>query len=286
MNKSSFLMDTLRGMVIGIANIIPGVSGGTMMVAMGIYDQLIYSITHLFSDFKKSIKFLIPIFAGILLALALLSKLLEYCLLHWPIATNLGFCGLILGSLPAIARHVKHKGFSTSMGVCFVVFFALVVGGSLISGSSAGNVTLNTSFMGLVMLFIVGVIAAATMVIPGVSGSMMLMLMGYYEPIINLVSETVDSLIHFNMAQFGHCFLLAVPFGLGVIIGIFAIAKLIEWILAKWRLQTYWAILGLILASPFAILIQTNWATFSIWQLIFGILACLAGGYAASRLAE
>ena len=111
MNKSSFLMDTLRGLVIGIANIIPGVSGGTMMVAMGIYDKLIYSITHLFSDFKKSIKLLIPIFAGILLALALLSKLIEYCLLHWPIATNLGFCGLILGSVPAINHHVRHKGF-------------------------------------------------------------------------------------------------------------------------------------------------------------------------------
>lgn len=286
MNKSSFLMDTLRGMVIGIANIIPGVSGGTMMVAMGIYDKLIYSITHLFSNFKKAVKLLLPIGIGILLALALLSKLIEYCLATWPVATNLGFCGLILGSLPAIAKQVQHKGFHSSMAICFIVFFALVVGGALFTESAVANVTLKADFFGIVMLFIVGVISAATMVIPGISGSMMLMLMGYYEPIINLVSETVDSVIHFNLSEFWHCFTLAFPFGLGVIVGVFAIAKLIEWILSKWRLQTYWAILGLIIASPFAILIKTDWSTFSIWQLIFGCLAALAGAFAAYKLSD
>lgn len=285
MKKTSVWMEILQGMVIGLANIIPGVSGGTMMVSMGIYDKLIASITHLFSDFKKSMKFLLPIFVGIALALVLLAKLFDFLLLHYPVATNLGFCGLILGSLPMIANQVKHKGFSISMGVCFAVFFALVAILGFVTESSGGTATLNLSIGGIIMLFIVGVVAAATMVIPGVSGSMILMLMGYYEPIINLISTAISDLTGGNWAGLGHCILLAIPFGIGVIVGIFAIAKLVEWVFSKWKTQTYWAILGLICASPIAILANTNWSTFSLLQLMFGVLAFAAGLLAARKLA-
>lgn len=284
MNTNSFLLDMLRGMVIGIANIIPGVSGGTMMVAMGIYDKLIHAVTHLFSEFKKSIKLVFPILVGVVLAIILLAHLFEYLLANWPIATNLGFCGLILGSVPPILSQVKHKGFHWSMAASFIVFFALVVISALMGETSGNSVTLSLSFGGIVMLFLVGIISAATMVIPGVSGSMMLMLMGYYEPIINLVNEVVDSFFHFQFGQFWHYFLLALPFGIGVIVGIFAIAKLIEWVLEHYRLQTYWAILGLIAASPIAILLKTDWAGFSIVQLLIGLAALAAGAFAASKL--
>lgn len=286
MKNTSFWMNVLRGMVVGIANIIPGVSGGTMMVSMGIYDQLIYSITHLFSDFKKAMKLLIPIFIGVLLALVLLAKLFDWLLVHYPIATNLGFCGLILGSLPSILNQIRHKGFHSSMAICLAIFFILVIAGAALGDASGAEVTLNTSFMGLLMLFIVGIISAATMVIPGVSGSMMLMIMGYYQPIISLVSDTVDALIHFNMASLGHCIALCLPFGIGVIIGIFAIAKLIEWVLKKWPIHTYYAIIGLIVASPIAILMKTDWASFSILQLVLGLLALAAGTFAAMKLAD
>lgn len=276
MNKTLFELNIVRGMIIGLANIIPGVSGGTMMVAMGIYDQLIHSITHLFSQFKKSFQLLLPIFIGIALAVVILAKLFDFLLIHAPIATNLGFCGLILGSLPPILNNVKHKGFNASHGISFGIFFAIVILGALFSSASGSEAKLTLSLGGIFMLFIVGVIAAATMVIPGVSGSMMLMLMGYYQPVISLVSTMVDSLIHFNFGQLWHCILLAIPFGLGVVVGIFAIAKLIEWILKRWKLHTYWAILGLIIASPIAILIQTNWASFSLWQFAIGIVAFAA----------
>lgn len=279
-------MDILKGMVIGIANIIPGVSGGTMMVSMGIYDQLIESITHLFSDWKKSLRFLIPIFIGIALSLALLSKLFEFLLVHYPIATNLGFCGLIIGSLPAIFAQVKNKGFNASMAVSFLVFFVFIIATAFFSEESGTSVTLRLDLPGVLMLFVVGVISAATMVIPGVSGSMVLMLMGYYTPIISLVSDAVDSLIHFNMPQLLHCIGLGVPFALGMAVGIFAIAKLIEWVMHRWKTQTYWAIIGLITASPIAILIKTNWASFSIVQLLAGIAALIAGAAAAKALAD
>lgn len=286
MNKN-FWIDILKGMVIGIANIIPGVSGGTMMVSMGIYDQLIHCVTHLFSDFKKSFQFLLPIGIGIVLALAILAKLFDYLLLNWPIPTNMAFCGLIAGSLPSIFKQVKGKKITLSMAICALLFFMVVVGGALIGESSGSqSVVLSTSIGGLFMLFLVGVIAAATMVIPGVSGSMILMLLGYYEPIINLVSESIDSLIHFDFSLLGHCIALAIPFGVGVILGVFAIAKLIEWILERWETQTYWAIIGLIVASPIAILINTDWSRFSLAQLGIGFLSCMLGSFIALKLSE
>lgn len=284
MKNSSFLMDTLRGMVIGIANIIPGVSGGTMMVSMGIYDRLIHAITHLFSEFKKSMKLLIPIFLGVILSLALLAKLFSYLLANWPIATNLGFCGLILGSVPSIFQNVKHKGFNKSYGICFALFFVVIILFAALNEVSGNDVVLKVNFFNLIMLFIVGVISAATMVIPGVSGSMILMLMGYYQPVINLISDAISALVHFNLPEIGRCVALGLPFGIGVILGIFGIAKLIEWIMNKWKLQTYWGILGLIIASPIAILMNTSWASFSIVQLLIGLVACAAGWYAAGKL--
>ncbi|WP_304683386.1 DUF368 domain-containing protein [Ileibacterium valens] len=284
--KNNALIDVIRGMVIGIANIIPGVSGGTMMVSMGIYDQLIYSITHLFSDWKKVWRFLLPIGIGIVLAILLLSKLFEFLLGAYPIPTNLGFCGLILGSLPFIFQNVKHKGFGLKDFIPFIVFFLLIIGFSLLEEKSGADVLLKLDLPGILMLFVVGVITAATMVIPGVSGSMLLMLMGYYEPILSTISNAIDALIHFDIAQLMYIAGLMVPFALGVAVGTFGIAKIIEWIFSRWKTQAYWAIIGLIIASPIAILVKTDWAGFSIIQLVIGILCFGAGALAAYRLSE
>ena len=101
------LKQVLQGMVVGIANIIPGVSGGTMMVAMGLYDRLIHAITHLKKEFKESMKLLIPIFIGAGIAIVALSRLFEFLLETYPIPTNFAFCGLIAGSLPFIFKKVK-----------------------------------------------------------------------------------------------------------------------------------------------------------------------------------
>ena len=97
------------GVIASATMIIPGVSGGTMMVAMGIYDKLIHCITHLKSEFKEAIKLLIPIFAGAGIAVILLSRLFEYLLAVYPIPTNFAFCGLIAGSLPFLPRNHRYR---------------------------------------------------------------------------------------------------------------------------------------------------------------------------------
>ena len=161
----------LQGMVVGIANIIPGVSGGTMMVAMGLYDKLIHSITHIKSELKESLKLLFPIFLGAGLAIVILSRLFEYLLEVHPIPTNFAFCGLIAGSLPFILKKVKGSNpTKASNMIPLIIFFAIVVLMAVMGEAKGVASTIDLNFIEIVKLLVVGIIAAATMVIPGVSG--------------------------------------------------------------------------------------------------------------------
>ena len=140
---NNMLKKILQGMVVGIANIIPGVSGGTMMVAMGLYDKLIHSITHLKSEFKESIKLLIPIFAGAGIAIVALSRLFEFLLATYPIPTNFAFCGLIAGSLPFIFQKVKGHSVTVGKMIPFFIFFGVVILMAVLGedGGSAADVS-------------------------------------------------------------------------------------------------------------------------------------------------
>lgn len=278
------LKKLLQGMVVGIANIIPGVSGGTMMVAMGLYDKLIHAITHLKSEFKESLKLLVPIFLGAAIAIVALSRLFEFLLTNYPIPTNFAFCGLIAGSLPFIFKKVKGHAVSVGKGVCFVIFFAVVILMAVMGETSGNAADVSFGFINVVKLLVVGIIAAATMVIPGVSGSMMLMLLGYYDTILKTINRFMDVLIAFDIQDIlVQCGIL-IPFGIGVILGIFLIAKLIEFIFSKSEIHAYYAIIGLILASPIAILLKTDWSDFSVLMLVTGIITFVLGWFVSSKL--
>ena len=276
----------MQGVVVGIANIIPGVSGGTMMVAMGIYDKLIHSITHLRKEFKESLKFLIPIFAGIGVALVVVARILEFCFAVFPIQTNLLFCGLIVGSLPFIFTHVRGKRITGGMMLSFLAFFGIVIVMALMGENEGDAADVSFSAINVIKLFGVGVIAAATMVVPGVSGSMMLMILGYYNTILACINDTVRALTEFDIPAVAESMVVLVPFGIGVVVGIFLIAKIIEFIFQRAETYAYWAIIGLILASPIAILWKTDCNGFTVNALLTGIAAFVAGWLVAGRLGE
>lgn len=271
-------------MVVGIANIIPGVSGGTMMVAMGLYDKLIHSITHLKSEFKESMKLLLPIFAGAGIAIVVLSRIFEFLLSEYPIPTNFAFCGLIAGSLPFIFKKVKGHTVSIGKIIPFLVFFAIVILMAVLGDTKGADADVTFGLINVIKLFAVGVIAAATMVVPGVSGSMMLMLLGYYDTILKAINDFIDALIAFDMGGLLTGVGILMPFGIGVVVGIFVIAKIIEFIFSKAEIHAYYAIIGLILASPFAILLKTDWSGFTVPGILVSVVTFAAGWFAASKL--
>ena len=121
------LNQLLRGVVIGIANIIPGVSGGTMMVSMGIYDTLIYCITHLFSDFKNSVKTLLPYAIGMLIGIFALASVLTYCFTYYALPTSTTFIGLILGGLSPLIHKIDRRKLNALAIVIFIAFFVLII---------------------------------------------------------------------------------------------------------------------------------------------------------------
>jgi len=275
------LNQILRGVVIGVANIIPGVSGGTMMVSMGIYDTLIHCITHLFSEFKKSIKTLLPYAIGMVVGIVVLASLLTYLFEHHALPTSTAFIGLILGGLGPIVAKVDRKKINWVAIVIFLFFFVGIIVMAL-TGDVANPESLQMNVGQFFVLIVMGCIAAATMIIPGVSGSMVLMLMGYYTPILNAVSNLKDAVFALDFAGMVLPVLTLLPFGIGVVLGIFGVAKLIEWLLARFPIQTYCGVLGLVLSSPVAILLRTdltgvNWVTIlvSVVTLVLGFVAAM-----------
>jgi putative membrane protein len=279
-----WFLDVLRGMVIGLANVIPGVSGGTMMVSMGIYDKLIYSINHIFKKFKECFTILLPYLIGMAAAILIGSFGLKAAFTNFPLPTNALFIGLILGSLPFILKEMKGETIGWQGVLAFVLFFALVVGLKAIEKENVATLTLNVG--SVLLMLLLGAICSAAMVIPGVSGSMILKTLGYYEPVVTeAIPGLVKGVTGGNWDAVLHNIGILLPFLIGIVCGIFGIAKLIEILMKKWKGRTYCAILGMVIASPVAILMDTKiYEGFNVWIGIASVVALAAGGLIAFKL--
>ena len=241
----------IKGMAIGVANAIPGVSGGTIAFVLGIYEKLTYSISILptaliklqWKEIKDSLKVLIPIALGAAVSIVLFLKLINYTFIHYPIPTRIFFVGLILGSFPFITKTVEEFNIK--------VFAAFLLGAFIMAifvyfdvNKPVGATTYSGNFSVLygIKLFLCGIAAAVAMVIPGISGSLLLLILGEYENISYFISSFFDT---FNLR-------LLIPLiflGFGVIIGIFTISKLVTILLQKYKSILFGFVLGIIIVS-------------------------------------
>lgn len=260
----TFITDIIKGIFIGIANIIPGVSGGTIALSMGVYDKLIGAVSNFLKDWKKSIITLLPILVGCGIGLIGFTYMIEYLLSEHTYITCMAFIGLILGGLPILIKQLrgklKERGKTVGLSdiLAFVILFAAAI---LLALSDSGEEVLKTltATPGLmVIMFFIGIIASATMVIPGVSGSLVLMILGYYYGIIGSIKDFLEALKAMDIPALTNGFLILFPLGIGILLGIFLIAKLITFLFERYGVQTYCAILGLILSSPVAIFYNTG----------------------------
>ncbi len=306
-----FILDIIRGAVIGIANIIPGVSGGTMMVTMGIYDKLIGSITGIVKNFKKSIRTLFPYIIGMVVGIGAFAFLLTKLLLpRFPLPTAFAFIGLIVGGVPVLVKKVVNAGCKKNVDVAttesetaviaeetkqtattspavtkkpnpvlcilvFILFFALIIGIEFMGKGAEKDVSFS---LGTVLVMIVmGVLGAAAMVIPGVSGSLLLLAFGYYNAVTGAVTDFISAVIDLDIAAAWDKFLILFPFGIGVLLGIFFVAKLIEWLLAKYERLTYCGILGLVCASPIPVFLRAMGGAIGVGAVIASVITFGAG---------
>ena len=240
-----------------MANVIPGVSGGTLAVVFNIYDRFVNAITYNVKKLWANKRFVGPLISGMALGVLLFSKLITVLYEHFPVQTNFFFTGLIIGSLPMIfTSSVKtEEGKKLSAGKYIGIFICLAAGlsallfFSYLEGNFDGSTPDMTSalpdftFKLAMRIFIAGYIGAIAMVIPGISGSLLMLILGVYT----IVMKSIPSL--FIPSEFFHALSLLLPNGIGVLIGLICGAKLVAWLLKKAPNHTYAVILGLLLGS-------------------------------------
>lgn len=262
-----------KGAVMGIANVIPGVSGGTLAVIMGIYDKFISAISNILKDFIKNLLFLLPIVLGMGASIIISSKVIGNALEAIPLATALFFEGLIIGGMPILYKKIKgHEKKPLNIVVLVIVFALLLVYTFAFGGINNEVVIVEFNFVEYLKLFLVGVVGAATMIIPGISGSMTLMVLGYYNLV---VTDAVGNITNFDLLS--RNLNILIPFGLGCVIGIVVIAKIIEYLLKKFEIKTYFAIFGFVFASMIIVICQNIPQEFRIWELLLGFVFMAIG---------
>lgn len=270
-----FIKSILRGVAIGIANIIPGVSGGTMMVSMGIYDEVICAVTGIFHQWKQSVRTLFPYAVGMGAGIVGLSFVISHLFARYPLQTAMLFIGLIFGGLPLLLPKVAGRMPSAAELAVFAAFFGLIVWMQFWGEGHSKLLAVDARTM--LSLFFIGALAAAAMVIPGVSGSMLLMSLGYYTPIIDHINAFVIAVVTLDFSTVWYCVGILAPFGVGVLLGAFLIAKLVEYLLKRHERMTYFAILGLVAASPVAVFAGSGVAGAGIGAWAAGIILFALG---------
>ena len=250
-----------KGIIVGVANVIPGVSGGTIAVVLHIFDRLIEAINHFTADIKKHLKFLLPLLVGAGVGVLAFSVLIDYCLEHFSLPTCGFFAGLVAGSIPLIYKMAKSKQPKDKKQYGYFIYtiiaFALVIFMSTLKTGEGSAVVVGDVSAGLMaQAFLGGAIAAAAMIVPGISGSFMLVLLGLYNVVIGYVALVKDFLLTFDMTILVSIIKFCAPLGIGMIAGAIVISKLIEFLMNRYHTETYYVILGLILGSLIGIFLD------------------------------
>ena len=279
----SFLLDIFRGMAIGVAFIIPGFSGGSVAAILGIYEKLINAIANIFKNFKKSILTLLPIALGMVSGIIALLFPLGWALEAYPIPTACIFVGLAIGAIPSVTENTRGK-INCKAALAFAIPLALAAGLSFLPVNADVNLLSNMNPFDYAILFFIGIVGSSALVIPGISGSMLLLIFGYYNPIVSLATNHL--LKGKDIAQ--SMIVLGIT-AVGIAVGFFVISVIMNRLLSNHPQATYIAILGFIIGSIPTVFISTakeSGMTFgclmpNVWYWIISA-ALLAIGFAIS----
>ncbi|HOM01582.1 MAG TPA: DUF368 domain-containing protein [Acetivibrio sp.] len=224
----------LKGYIIGSSMSVPGVSGGTMAILLGIYDKLISSVSNFLKDIKGNIIFLMKVCIGAGAGICSLSFLIKWLLEKFPLPVSVFFLGAVVGGIPALYKKTKESSLRISSVIYFLLGFIIVISIGFIPEGSI-NVGVGSGITHYLMLLVTGIIIALALVLPGISTSHMLLVLGMYDAMLAAITN-------FDIVYIG-------ILGIATLIGVFLITKPIEWTLNKFPHQTYCAIIGFVVGS-------------------------------------
>ena len=250
----------IKGIFIGAGAIVPGLSSGVLCVIFGIYEKLLDAVLNFFKDIKQNIKFLFPIALGVGIGVLLFSNGLNYALYAFPIQTKSIFIGLILGTIPSLIKEVNEKEPFRPQNVVYLLI-ALAIGIVTVILENQMTIISNVEEINSFYLILCGVIMSLGIIVPGVSSTIILMLLGVYSIYLQSVANLY--------------FPVLIPMGIGLVLGSIVVMKLTKILLEKQYAKTFYSIIGFTIGS-ILVLVPQGMNTL---EMILSILCILLGIY-------
>lgn len=252
-----------KGIVLGIATIIPGVSGGTMAIILKIYNNLIDSINNFFKDFKNNIIFLGVIALGGICGFLGFKNIIVYGLDNFKPITIYLFLGIICGGLPILLKSSKIEKVKSFDVILFLIGVITIILTAFCKGTIV-NLASNDGFINMIFMLIAGIFTAIALILPGVSGSFFLLTIGLYEFTMNALKFE-----NFNFSYI-------IPFAIGTFIGVLITAKIIGKLMKKHERSTFIVILGFVIGSIIVLIIDKENIPHNI-DILFCVISFIIG---------
>lgn len=225
-----FFKNFLKGVIAGIGGIVPGLSGSVLMVLLDIYEHTIHALGTLFQDFKKNVRFLLPVLLGMACGVILFSRAVDFALLYFEFETRYAFLGLVLGTVPLFYRQIGKNGFPK---YCFGFIAAAIVAGFLLLGFNR-NLFPPVAQPNFLQCVAMGIIVAASSIVPGIDSAVILSTFGFYELYVGALAE-LDMMV-------------LLPAAVGLIIGAVAISAGMDFLLKRAYIVTFSVLFGFFIA--------------------------------------
>ena len=253
-------LNIIKGIFIGAGAIVPGLSSGVLCVIFGIYEKLLDAVLNFFKDIKQNIKFLFPIALGVGIGVLLFSNGLNYALYAFPIQTKSIFIGLILGTIPSLIKEVNEKEPFRPQNVVYLLI-ALAIGIVTVILENQMTIISNVEEINSFYLILCGVIMSLGIIVPGVSSTIILMLLGVYSIYLQSVANLYLPVL--------------IPMGIGLVLGSIVVMKVTKILLEKQYAKTFYSIIGFTIGSVL-VLVPQGMTTL---EMVLSILCILLGIY-------
>ena len=261
-----FMIGFVKGILIGAGGILPGISSGVLCVIFGIYEKLIDSILNFFSDIRKNVRFLLPIMLGGFVGIIIFSKILQFLLYKYQLQTKSIFIGLILGGIDLLFKDIRKKEKVKIRNILYLII-SLLIGISMVYLENKIGIQDNKD-VSYIYLILSGILMSVGIVVPGVSSTIILMLLGIYSLYLNSVSTLYLPVL--------------IPMIIGIIIGSLFCMKIVKYLLDKFYTQTMYSIIGFTLGSVFVLLPSIN----TTMEIIITLICIMCGYYSINIMSN